>query len=285
MGDAHVYVIDHDAELIHGLPKFFVAFARAQQDEVFDLVVRKFALAKNRVRKFRLATDRNFEANRGLHRWRGGLAVAAGTARDAPRPAALRLFILGSRFGIIAAGVFVRGAITAKRGAVRKALLRCRAIQLRSLRLIERPFVPVHAQPLQTIDDALNEFGLVALGVRVLDAQNHHAAVVPREKPVEQGSARSANVQIAGGRRSKADSHARSLLCGVSHFQRVFAAESMVQCSECATFRPTGQNLGMPVTGSFGRPYLHVEMGDERNAYSARRASMGSTVAARREGR
>src|SRR5205807_9517675 len=38
--------------VVHGLPKFFVAFAGAQQDEIFDFVVGKLALAKHRVCKF-----------------------------------------------------------------------------------------------------------------------------------------------------------------------------------------------------------------------------------------
>src|SRR2546430_266716 len=79
--DAHVDVVDYDAELVHRLAKFLVAFAGAQQDEILDLIIGKFALAKHRVRKSRRSTSGNLEADRRLRARCRGLAVAARTAR------------------------------------------------------------------------------------------------------------------------------------------------------------------------------------------------------------
>ena len=215
--NAHVDVIDHRTELVHGLPKFFVAFAGAQQDEIFDFVVGKLALAKHRVCKIGRPANGHLKANRGFRAGGRGLAVAAGAARNPARSASLWLFVLGG-LGVIAAGIFVGGTVTGERAAVRDAFLSRCAIQFRSPRLVERSLIPIHAQPFQAIDNARDQFRLVTLGVGVLDAQNHHPAATPRKKPVEQSSAGSANMQVAGGRRGKADTHARGVLRRVGHY-------------------------------------------------------------------
>src|SRR5262249_43335844 len=185
--DAHVDVVHHNAKLVHGLPEFLAALARTQQDEILDFIVRKLALAEDRVRKFGRSTEWDFEANRRLCSWRRRFPIAAGAARDAPRPATLWLLILARLIwlGVIASGVFVRRTVAEKRAAARHALLGRRAIEFASLRLVERPFVPVHAQPFQALDDPLHQLGLVALGVGILNTQNHHPAMTPCEEPVE----------------------------------------------------------------------------------------------------
>ena len=65
--------------------------------------------------------------------------------------------------------------------------------------------VPVEAEPFQAVVDDLHGVDGVAGLVGVLDAQDELAAVVPREEPVEQGGARPADVQKAGGRRGETD--------------------------------------------------------------------------------
>src|SRR5712664_356146 len=89
-----------------------------------------------------------------------------------------------------------------------------------SLRLLKRPFVPVHAQPLQTIQDSLHQFRLVALRVRILDAQDHCAALAARKKPIEERRSRAPDVQIAGGGRRKTHSHSPRPAGCVTHFLR-----------------------------------------------------------------
>ena len=214
MRHAHINVVHHHAELVHRLPKFLVAFAGTQQDEILDFVVGKFALAEHRIGNLCRSADGNFEADGRLRAWRRRFPVAASAAREAPRPAALRLLIPARlvRLGVIPAGIFVGRAVAKEGLAVRNAFLCGCAIQFGALRLVERSFVPIHAQPFQAIDDALDQFGLVALGVRVLDAQDHHAAVAPRKQPVKKSRAGPSDVQIAGGRRCEADSHARGLV-------------------------------------------------------------------------
>ncbi len=59
-----------------------------------------------------------------------------------------------------------------------------------------RPLVPVDPQPLQFIEEILLE-GLGRPGpVGILDAQHKDAAVMPREKPVEKGRPRVADVEL-----------------------------------------------------------------------------------------
>ena len=47
-------------------------------------------------------------------------------------------------------------------------------------------------------------------GVGVLDAQHEHPAVAARKQPVEQRRPRTADVQVAGRRRSKADARSHT---------------------------------------------------------------------------
>ena len=58
--------------------------------------------------------------------------------------------------------------------------------------------VPVEPQPLQVFQQLPLVAALTALDVRVLDAQDHCAALLPGDKPVEQRGARVANVYLSG---------------------------------------------------------------------------------------
>ena len=60
--------------------------------------------------------------------------------------------------------------------------------------------IPVEAQPAKTLEDAVDEFRTIAIHIGVFDSQNKRATLIAREQPVEQGGARAADVQIAGGR-------------------------------------------------------------------------------------
>ncbi len=73
---------------------------------------------------------------------------------------------------------------------------------------MNRSFVPVEAQPTQTIEDAFHQFGAIALGIGILDSQDERAALVSRKQPVEKGRARAADVEIA--RRRGRKTHANS---------------------------------------------------------------------------
>jgi hypothetical protein len=53
------------------------------------------------------------------------------------------------------------------------------------------------------------EAGFAAVYVSVLDAEHHRPALLPRKKPVEESGASITNVEMSGGRGSKADANRR----------------------------------------------------------------------------
>ena len=86
---------------------------------------------------------------------------------------------------------------------------RCRAagrldVGVEAVGLVDGLLVPVEPEPLERVEDVVDQLGPVALGVGVLDAQEERAAGVAGEQPVEQGGAGAADVQVAGRRRREA---------------------------------------------------------------------------------
>src|ERR1035437_5914728 len=69
----------------------------------------------------------------------------------------------------------------------------------------ERAFVPIQTEPAESAQDDLDGLLRIARSVGVLDAEDERAAGVPGVKPVEQSGARTADVQITGGRRGESD--------------------------------------------------------------------------------
>src|SRR5262249_1170414 len=100
------------------------------------------------------------------------------------------------------------GAITVVRAARRDELLRDAAITGKTLGLKEGSrgtvdggaVVPGETEPADRVENAFDHFVRRALDVGVFDPQDEHAAVPAREEPVEERSARTADVKIAGGR-------------------------------------------------------------------------------------
>src|SRR5207253_9126030 len=68
-----------------------------------------------------------------------------------------------------------------------------------------RPFAPVEPQPAQVVEHHRFRLARGARLIRVLDADQERAAVMLREQPVEDRRARTADVQMAGGRWGEAD--------------------------------------------------------------------------------
>ena len=68
-------------------------------------------------------------------------------------------------------------------------------------------FVPVKAKPLHGVEDDLRVLFRGALGVGVLDAQDERAARSAGERPVVDGRAGAADVQLARGGRCEANAH------------------------------------------------------------------------------
>src|ERR1700751_541281 len=110
MSDPHVNIVYDRAHLIPGLPEFLIPFAGAHEDEVFDLVIGKFAFAENGVEKLGSATEWHLEPKGWSHARSGRLAIAAGATGHATDFGGIRAFL-----GMIAADVFFRGAVAEKR--------------------------------------------------------------------------------------------------------------------------------------------------------------------------
>ena len=70
-----------------------------------------------------------------------------------------------------------------------------------------RTFIPIEAKPLQVFEKLALKALLAALDVRVLDAQDHDATLLPREEPVEQRGAGVTNVQMSGWRRGESNTN------------------------------------------------------------------------------
>ena len=63
VGNSHVDVVDYHAHLVHRLAELLAFTSRAQQHEVFDLVVREFPFTENGVFKSRRAAKRYLETD------------------------------------------------------------------------------------------------------------------------------------------------------------------------------------------------------------------------------
>ena len=78
------------------------------------------------------------------------------------------------------------------------------AVARRARELVDGLAVPVELEPFEPVEDGSDGRFRGALAVGVLDAQQELAAGVARVEPVEQRRARPADMQVAGGRGSKA---------------------------------------------------------------------------------
>src|SRR5271157_668250 len=82
------------------------------------------------------------------------------------------------------------------------------ALTIRRVRSADKgTFIPIEAEPLQVFQKLSFEALFAALDVGVLDAQDHDAALLPCEQPVEKRGAGVANVQLSRGRRSEANAN------------------------------------------------------------------------------
>ena len=98
-------------------------------------------------------------------------------------------------------------------------------------------FIPVKAQPFEVGDELVFIAGFAAFDVRVLDAEHHRPTALPGKKPVEEGSARIANMQLAGWRRSKTNADR-----GVGGHQKMLADHHSPRRGRCPTC-PGGAKL------------------------------------------
>ena len=193
--DLHGHVVHDRAEVVGRRP------VGAHENPVVQGVVVEGDGAENGVLHHRLTALRHLESQRVRLRLRyAGLPARAGVAElllPGPGGGAERVEGLGR-------------ATTAVCAALGEQLLGVRAVDVEPLRLAiaecGRAFVPVEPEPAKDVED----LGDVLLGrtraVRVLDAQDEDALVVPREGPVEERGSGAAHVEGARGTWRKADS-------------------------------------------------------------------------------
>ena len=191
VGDAHVPVIHHHAEVIGGRA------VGTGDDQVVQLGIVEADHALDHVVPRGGAVLRVLEADHGLaaggHR-RQGLA-RLGT----PGAVVARLVATGA--GGLAHGFHFLGRAVAMVGGAGGQHLRDHfTVAVHALHLVERAFVGLHAKPVHAVQDRLHRLGRGALDIGVLDAQHEGALVVAGEGPREQRGARAAQVQEAGGR-------------------------------------------------------------------------------------
>src|SRR5262245_28923249 len=90
------------------------------------------------------------------------------------------------------------------------------AVEGGALALEERTFVPVDAEPAETVEDGLDRFRGRPRPVGVLDAEDERALVVARIEVAEERRPCAADVQKArgAGREARPDSHGAWLCAG-----------------------------------------------------------------------
>ena len=189
VGDAHVDVVAHHAEVVGGAP------VRAGKDQVVQLRVVELHPALDLVVHHRGAAPRRAEAD--------GVGHAFGQRHRSPfrRPARAvvhRLALLGQRRRALG----LQGFRSAHAGVgVPRAQERADTVPIERhpLGLVERPLVPLQLQPLHALENGRDGLRRGPLAVRVLNAQDKLPAAVPRVQVVEQRRARAADVQVAGG--------------------------------------------------------------------------------------
>ena len=154
----------------------------------------------------------------------GGIGIAPFAVE--PERAAFSLRRLAPRLQ------FLAGQIAAIGMPGIEQLLGNRCVAIGPGKLERRRFIAHQAEPFEAVEDRRNRRFGGAGAVGVLDPQQVFAAMMPREQPVEQGGARAADMQVAGGRGGKApDDHAPAS----SHFQREF------QTRDKGVFHPVAQ--------------------------------------------
>src|SRR5262249_3029159 len=120
------------------------------------------------------------------------------------------------------------------------------------LALEERPLVPVEAEPPEPLQVLVHRGLGRSLAVGVLEPEHETTAVMAREEPVEEGRARAADVQVAGGtgREPRADLHAGRLTGRVPHVKlaasRRYLSGSTPAC--ILPLSPPGRGAGRRVS-------------------------------------
>jgi len=195
VADAEIGVVNAGGEVVGGHR------IRAQEGEVFNLVC-EFGLrtvdAVSEMQGAALATGDTIAEGEGLAGGGATIRLFAGELRHAgiEEPGTLR------------GGLIVIPSVGGGEVAIGKAFgedcFSRLAVEVKALGLLVL-FVPCEAQPVESLKDGLDASLSVALDISVIQAQDEGAVIVAGKEPIEDEGARSAHVQVAGGRRGKTD--------------------------------------------------------------------------------
>eukprot|EP00825_Cyclidium_porcatum_P048862 TRINITY_DN831_c0_g1_i20.p2 TRINITY_DN831_c0_g1~~TRINITY_DN831_c0_g1_i20.p2 ORF type:complete len:531 (+),score=22.41 TRINITY_DN831_c0_g1_i20:590-2182(+) len=190
VGDAHIPVIDADAEIVGRCA------VGAGDDQVVQFRVGKLDVALDLVIPGNDAALRILEADY----WRNicGRSRQVLARFRAPATVIARLFLLRFLFGAQGIELFTR-RVAVIRAAIGEHLLDDFLVALHALHLVERAFVMFQSQPLHAIQNGLNCFRRRASDIRILYAQDKGATVAAGVGPGEQGGTGAADMQVTGG--------------------------------------------------------------------------------------
>ena len=190
MGDAHVHVVDDDAEVVgrHAIA--------AGDDQVVELLAGEDDAALDQVVQHHLAVLRIPEAN---HRFDSNRRLGQHLARlRAPAAVVARLLLARLLLGAHGVELFLAG-VAVVGGAGRQHLPDDLGIAVETLGLVDLVEVALQPQPGHALEDRIDGFLRAALAVGVLDAQQKLAAEALGIEVGEQRGARATDVQEAGG--------------------------------------------------------------------------------------
>ena len=192
--DAHRDVVGDDRHVVDRRS------VRAQDDEVFDVLVRK----GDRIVHEIVPRRRPLGNAKAQHvRLAGGNAPRRLLWREAVAPPVV-CKRLAPRFRVTASLIQLsRRAEAAIRGSALQQRARVRLMPRQIGALIDDLLVPEKAEPLEPLEDPARAFVGAARPIGILDAKQELTAVMLHEEPVDECRARHADVQVARGRRGK----------------------------------------------------------------------------------
>ena len=190
VGDAHVGVIDDDAEVVGRGP------VAAADDEVVKLAVSDLDVAADEIVKLHGALGRVLEPDY-IRLVRGVLGVIVAAVAVIAGLLALLLLLLAERVDALLGAVALVGK------ALREHVVDNRVVAVKALGLVEGALVPVEAKPLHRLDDGVSRLLGGSDTVGILYPENELSSVVPCVKPGVQCGSCAADMKEARGARSE----------------------------------------------------------------------------------
>ena len=217
VGDAHVDIVHHHAEVVGGRA------VGAGDNQIVQLVVADFDAAFDFVVPRHYATLRVFEAQHRLHAFGHG---RQGFARLGSPGAVVARFLLGGHLAFAQGIEFFHAHVAGVNQISRLHVCDDFFVAIHALHLVERAFVGRHAQPLHGFENDIDSRLCGALLIGVFNPQEEVAALSLGKGPRVEGGADVAQMDETGGRRGKAGAdfgHVNSGWKGVFSEKKVVA--------------------------------------------------------------